>query len=181
MYQHTTEKSICVCYRSSLPLKTSRLWNPCGTWFIQAQGLSRHSLRYPRLSQCGGERREVTMSGTLIAANFLITANFLAVNTHMKKTPLQDLSDFTKKWGRYHMEKSLDLWTWLSEQGEMSNKDRNVHSEYKHKSPFFPGRRLWRYVSKPYPSNLNLCRSICLTAEGFKTSQPDRHFFYINI
>lgn len=130
VYQHTTKTSICFCYRSSLPLKTSRLWNPCGTWFIPAQGLRRHNLRYPRLSQCEswGKKKRGHHVWNLDRSQFLDHSRFL-FKALTWKTSLQDLSDFTKKWGRYHMEKSLDLWTWLSEQGEMLSKDGNVHSE----------------------------------------------------
>lgn len=75
------------------------------------------------------------------------------------KTSKWDLSDSTWKSGHYHMEKSLDLITWLSKQGRILNKDVMARSKINISLFFEQGgvERIFFHV------NLNLCLCISLT------------------
>lgn len=90
--------------------------------FFHANGLSRHNLRHPRLSQSKSWRkkkkksereREVTACGTSIAANFF---------SHEKRLHKIYLNP-QRNGAIYQEEKSPDLWTWLSERAKMWNRD----------------------------------------------------------
>lgn len=129
----------------------------CGTWRLQGWGSSRHNCRYPRLSQC--ESRKIERSpcfGTQISANFFPKSSH---EKHLNEIYLIPRG----KSGHYHMEKSLDLRTWLSEQGKILNKDAMARSKINISLLIQLGD--FESTHETFsPLNLNLCLCIYLTA-----------------